>query len=138
MEAISDFSAWEHTVTCDSSDRKTDQIKNLPSVEVKATPPAEAVSELVHPCTKLPEEEMFGIIDVCSSRRLFDTFRAELLASTAFSFAVAVDREKISSEEGNSGNVSSSELCRVDSGVVGRFTVNPIWITTGTDNAKCL
>jgi hypothetical protein len=144
MEDIQDLSAWEQTVNSDTIDSKTKQIKNLPSVTIysppSTDPPASSRDnsssvETKSPCSEIPEDEMFGIIDVCSSRQLFDTFRAELLAADSFSFAVAVDRERTSlvavteeaaavSEEARGGNISNStDLCRVDSGVIGNFNI---------------
>jgi hypothetical protein len=140
MEDIQDLSAWEQTVNSDTIDSKTKQIKNFPSVTINSppstNPPASTIDntssvETKSPCSEIPEDEMFGIIDVCSSRQLFDTFRAELLADESFSFAVAVDRERTSpaavteegaavSEEARGGN-SSADLCLVDSGVIGSF-----------------
>ncbi len=146
MEDIQDLSAWEQTVNSDTTDSKINQNKNLPSVTLhyspSTNPPASTIDntsnvETKSPCSKIPEDEMFGIIDVCSSRQLFDTFRAELLAADSFSFAVAVDRERTSpaavteaataavtevgaavSEEAKDSN-SSTDLCLVDSGVIG-------------------
>jgi hypothetical protein len=91
------------------------------------------------------EEDVFSIIDVCSSRQLFDTFRGELLRATSFSFALAVDREKtppaaaevvslpsFDSRTTDAGPLPSipsrplgqegttNDVCRVDSGVVGK------------------
>jgi hypothetical protein len=147
MEDIQDLSAWEQTVNSDTIDSKIYQNTNLPSVTVNSPPstdpPASTIDntssvETKSPCSEIHEDEMFGIIDVCSSCQLFDTFRAELLAADSFSFAVAVDRERTSpsavtaaaaavtvegaavSEEARGGN-SSTDLCRVDSGVIGSF-----------------
>jgi hypothetical protein len=60
------------------------------------------------------------------------------LAADSFSFAVAVDRERTSptavteaggavSEEARDGN-SSTDLCRVDSGVIGSFIMYSFYI----------
>jgi hypothetical protein len=130
-------------VNSDTADPKTKQNTNLPAITINShpstDPPASTIDntssvETKSPCSEIPEDEMFGIIDVCSSRQLFDTFRAELLAAGSFSFAVAVDRERTSpaavteaggavSEEAKGSNPSNSstDLCRVDSGVVGSF-----------------
>jgi hypothetical protein len=142
MEDIQDLSAWEQTVNSDTIDSKTKQNTNLPSVTIHSpsstNPPAATIDntssvERKSPCSEIPEDEMFGIIDVCSSCQLFETFRAELLAADAFSFAVAVDRERTSpaavTEEGGAvsevlrGGNSSTDLCRVDSGVIGNFNI---------------
>ena len=81
------------------------------------------------------DEDMFSIIDVCSNRQLFDTFRDELLRAPVFSFALAVDRDKQEAERGvdspaecdtavvqsmaRESSSSSSDVCRVDSGLIG-------------------
>jgi hypothetical protein len=147
MEDIQDLSAWEQTVNSDTADPKTKQNTNLPSVTIHSppsiNPPASTIDNISNvetksPCSEIPEDEMFGIIDVCSSRQLFDTFRAELLAADSFSFAVAVDRERtppaaataavteecsaVSEEARGSSSSSSTDLCRVDSGVIGNFS----------------
>ena len=147
MEDIQDLSAWEQTVNSDTIDSKTKQNTNLPSVTIHSppstNPPAATIDntssvERKSPCSEIPEDEMFGIIDVCSSRQLFDTFRAELLAADSFSFAVAVDRERTTptavtqagaavSEEARGGS-SSTDLCRVDSGVIGSFIMYSFYI----------
>jgi hypothetical protein len=79
---------------------------------------------------------MFSIIDVCSNRQLFETFRGEILSAPAFSLAVAVEREKspppTANNKGQSaGNDcqpvsgdSSYDLCHVDSGIIGN---NNFW-----------
>jgi hypothetical protein len=151
MQDIQDLSAWEQTVDSDTADSKTMQNTNLPSVTINSPlstdPPASTIDnsssgEAKSPCSEIPEDEMFGIIDVCSSRQLFDTFRSELLAADSFSFAVAVDRERTSpapataavSEEGGTvleearGSNSSTDVCRVDSGVIGNFNINLFYI----------
>jgi hypothetical protein len=142
MEDIQDLSAWEQTVNSDTADSKIYQKKNLPSVTVNSPPSTDPPASIIDntssvetksPCSEIPEDEMLGIIDVCSSRQLFDTFRAELLAADSFSFAVAVDRERTTptavtqagaavSEEARGGS-SSTDLCRVDSGVIGNFNI---------------
>jgi hypothetical protein len=144
MEDIQDLSAWEQIVNSDTIDSKTKQNANIPSVTINSPlstdAPASTIDnissvETKSPCSEIPEDEMFGIIDVCSSRKLFDTFRAELLAADSFSFAVAVDRERTSpaaataavTEKGGTvleearGSNSSTDLCRVDSGVIGSY-----------------
>ena len=68
----------------------------------------------------LPDEsqELLKIIDVCSDRRIFESFVEEMKAVEMFSIAVAVERENGEKKEKMKRRRSGLEKCRVESGVV--------------------
>ena len=68
----------------------------------------------------LPDEsqELLKIIDVCSDRRIFESFVEEMKAVEMFSVAVAVERENGEKKEKMKRRRSGLEKCRVESGVV--------------------
>ena len=63
-------------------------------------------------------QELLKIIDVCSDRRIFESFVEEIKAVEMFSVAVAVVRENGEKNQKMKWRRSGLEKCQVESGVV--------------------
>lgn len=63
-------------------------------------------------------QELLKIIDVCSDRRIFESFVEEIKAVEMFSVAVAVERENGEKNQKMKRRRSGLEKCQVESGVV--------------------